>query len=168
MKLAMAMVAMLAVTAPQQLRAPAPRLASIEMETTSWGRLVARWSIAADGTLLYTSVEPGPFDPRQIVTRRYAAGTAGFRQIRVLIGEAETRAGRIMPCDQAIYDAIYGKVRWLQPNGRSKKLAFYTECRQPATRRVVQQLSKANALAKDWAMKGQIVEIKPGKQGGSE
>ena len=166
MKLAMAMVAMLTVPTPQQLRAPAPRLASIEMETTSWGRLVARWSIAADGKLLYTSAEPGPFGPTTIVTRRYAAGTGGFRQIRVLIGEAEGRAGHTMPCDQKIYDATYGSVKWVQPNGRSARLDFYTECSQFATRRVVLQLSAANKLARSWGMTGQIIETRPEKQGG--
>lgn len=163
MKLVLGLAAMLAVAAPQQLREPAPRLAAIDVETTSWGRLIARWSIDAHGVLLYTSAEPGPFNPASIVTRRYAAGTEGFRRIRVMLGTAELRAGHHMSCTQRITDAIYGKVSWTRPNRRVAKLDFYSECNEYATRNVTAQIRKADQLAKQWAMQGAIIETRPGE-----
>ena len=166
MKLVLGLAAMLAAAAPsaqeQELRTPAPRLASIEVETTSWGRLVARWSIDAHGELRYTAPEPDVFNPVRFVTRRYAAGTEGFRRIRVMLGTAELRAGHRMPCTQRITDAIYGDVRWTQPNRRVTTLSFYSECTEFTTRRVTGQIRSAQMLADQWANKGEVIETRAG------
>lgn len=166
MKLLTGLAAMLVAAAPsaqeQERRTPAPRLASITVETTSWGKLIARWSIDARGELRYTSPEPDIYNPVRFVTRRYAAGTAGFRRIRVMLGTAEVRAGHNMPCTQRITDATYGEVRWTRPNRRVSKLNFYSECNQFATRRVTGQIAKADALAAQWARSGVIIETRAG------
>lgn len=142
---------------------PAPRLERIDMDIRSWGRPVSSWSIDARGSLTYTRPEPGVHDAERIVTRRYRAGTAGFRRIRVLIGVPETRAtraGRELTCTPAYTDAPYGTARWTEPNGRAVELRFYAACRESATRAVVKQLQKADALAAEWGMAGEIVETR--------
>lgn len=161
MKLVFGLIAMLAVAAPQQLREPAPRLERIEMESTSWGRLVSRWSIDARGNFAQT-VPDNLYQPKQFVTRSYAVGTAGFRRMRVLLGLAETRGGHRMPCTQAMTDAIYGEVKWVQPGGRARTLNFYTACREYGTRQVVAQIAKARQLADEWAKLGSITETRAG------
>ncbi len=161
MKLLIGLAAMLALAAPQQLSAA--RSSSIEMETTSWGRLVARWSLDDTGLLRYTSPEPGVFDAKRIVTRHYRVGLAGFRRMRALLGSAESQAGRPMRCTQAVTDAVYGKLSW-RTNARVRKLSFYTACSEPATTRIVAQIGQADQLARQWAMRGEVVETRPGER----
>ncbi len=150
---------------PQQLDAPAPRLQRIEMETRSWGRPVSSWTIDAQGNGRRTVPEPGVFNAEQLVTRSFAAGTAGFRKIRVLIGLAEYRAGHRLTCNRRVTDAPYGTVRWVQPNGRVSTLSFDTGCLDRSTRNVVEQLTKAETQVAAWASAGPIVQTEPvGKQ----
>lgn len=158
---ALALIATAAVLPAQQLTAPAPRLERIEMDASSWGRPVSNWSIDARGNVRETHPEPNAFNAKQMVTRRYAAGTQGFRKVRVMMGLAETRAGVRMPCRQTITDMIYGNVRWVQPGGRVTRLSFYTACAERATRDAVAGLQQANALVAGWAARGEIVETRP-------
>ncbi len=156
MKLLLALV-LIAVAMGQH---PAPRLKAIEMETSSWGRTVASWSIDAEGNGRWTVPEPGTFNAKHLVTRSFAAGTAGFRRIRVLIGAAEQRAGGQLRCTVAVTDATYGTVRWVEPGGRTATLPFYTACREASTRAIVDQLGQADRQIADWAEPGPVVETK--------
>lgn len=154
-------LALAAFAVPQQMPGPAPRLERIEMETSSWGRTISSWSIDARGNGRLTRAEAGPAGAARMVTRSFAAGTAGFRRVRVLIGIAEQHAGTRLICTQEVTDAIYGSVRWVQAGGRAVSLSFYTECREYAARSVVAQLQKANTLAAQWADKGPVVATRP-------
>jgi hypothetical protein len=146
---------------PQELRQPAPVLQRIEMQTSTWGRRASTWSIDAQGNGRWTIPEPDPFNAERIVTRSFAAGTAGFRRLRVLIGLAEYRAGSKMTCNNPVTDAASGAVRWIQPSGRTATLSFYTGCNERSTRNVLDRLAEAQALIAEWAKAGTVVETKP-------
>jgi len=163
-KLALGFVAMVAAAAPQQLREPAPRLERIEMTTTTWGRPLVNWSIDARGNFTLTQAEPDAFEPRQFVTRSYAAGTAGFRQMRVLLGVPETRAGHRMPCTITMTDQVSGTVKWVPASGRTYALDFYTACKEYATRQALTQIGKAGQLASEWAKLGTVTETRAVEQ----
>lgn len=140
---------------------PAPRLERIEMDVRSWGKPMSAWTIDASGVVRYTRPEPDVHSAKQIVTRRYAAGTAGFRRIRVLIGLAEQYAGATLRCSQLYTDAPYGEVRWVQSVGRrTVKLDYYYACRETVARNLVDPLKKADAQVAAWGMKGEIVETR--------
>ena len=147
--------------AQQQPRPPAPRLERIEMETLSWGRPVSSWSIDAKGNGRQTMPEPGAFDAKRLVTHSFAAGTAGFRKVRVLLGLAEYRAGHQLACNQRVTDGAYGSVRWVQPNGRASTLRFDTGCLDRTAREVMEQLGKAEAQITTWASAGPVVRTEP-------
>ena len=150
-----------AMAAPAQpVHDPAPRLRAIAMETSSWGRPVSNWTIDAHGTGRYTRSEPNAHSPQAIVTRGFAAGTAGFRRLRVLLGRAESRAGADLPCGQRITDQEYGQVRWTRFNGREAALGFDMGCRDPRTRRLLTDISRAEALVAGWAANEPIFETR--------
>jgi hypothetical protein len=130
---------------------PATRLDRIEMDRNSWGKPVSRWVVDASGKGQITRPEPGVFDARRMVTRRFDAGTAGFRKIRVLIGYAELRAGRALPCTERITDAAYGTVRWISAGGRTAELRYDAGCRDRIAAEAVRQLQKADAQIAAWA-----------------
>lgn len=151
--------------APKELTRPAPVLQRIEMETTTWGREIRSWSIDAAGNVRQTRAEPDAFKVERMVTRSYAAGTAGFRKIRLQMALAEAEAnatpnGRQLPCTQAITDAVYGNAAWVTPNGRAMKLAFYTACTERTAQNVIAALREADEQIATWADAGQIVETR--------
>ncbi len=139
---------------------PAPRLRGIAMETHSWGRPVAAWTIDAAGNGRYTAPEPEVHAAKRLVTRSFAAGTSGFRRLRTLLGNAEVRAGRALPCIQRITDMVYGEVRWTRFDGRSSEFRFDAGCRDFSVRRVLAELKQADDLVAGWAANGPVVETK--------
>ena len=159
MKLLLAAIVPIVVQSPAQLLAPAPRLSGIEIEILSWGRPMSHWSIDAQGNGRLTRPEPGVFEAKRMVTRRFSAGTAGFRKIRVLIGGAERRAGHTLPCINRITDAPYGTVRWTPAHGRATQLRFDTGCRDRIAAEVTVQLAKAEAQIAAWAAADREPEI---------
>ena len=157
MKLAViaAALAMAAPAAGQRLGAP--NITTITVETTSWGRLIARWTIDDSGDLRYTSPEPDVFNAAHYVTRQYKVGRQGFGRIRAILTGAE-RSRRPLKCRQAVTDAVYGKVTWDLPGARERTLSFYTACSERATRTIVGQIGEADTLARNWAMRGQVIK----------
>lgn len=152
---------LIAVAAPAQtVRDPAPRLGAIAMDTSSWGRPVSNWTIDAAGKGRYTRSEPNAHSPKTIVTRSFAAGTGGFRKLRVLLGRAEIRAGGDLPCGQRITDQEYGQIRWARFNGRETALGFDLGCRDFRTRTVLADIAKAEALVAGWAANGPILDTR--------
>lgn len=139
---------------------PAPRLRGIAMATHSWGRPVSAWSIDAAGNGRYTAPQPGVHDAKRLVTRSFAAGTAGFRRLRTLLGRAEMRAGHDFPCIRRITDQVYGEVRWTRFDGRASELRFDTGCQDLAARRLFGELKQADDLVAGWAANGPVVESK--------
>lgn len=138
--------------------APAAQLNAIEMDINSWGRVVARWSIDARGDGRYTLPEPEAMNPKRLVTRSFAAGSGGFRRVRILLGRAEARMGRQMPCAQRITDMHYGTVNWRRRDGRANALSYDMGCREYATRQVLDDIVKADAIVAAWAKDGPVVE----------
>jgi hypothetical protein len=159
MKLLVLPLALLTTTAAQL--PPAPRLTAIEMASNSWGKPVASWRIDAAGNGRYTVPEPNTFNAKRLVTRSFAAGTTGFRKLRVLLGSAEVRREGGMPCIQRITDQVYGQLVWTPRTGRAHRVAFDYGCRDLGTRRILTQISAANDLVAGWAAQGPIVETKP-------
>lgn len=161
MKIVIASLLALAAAQDQPLAMqPAARLDAIEMNINSWGHLVARWSIDARGDGRYTLPEPEAMNPRRLVTRSFAAGSAGFRRVRILLGRAEARMGRPMPCAQRITDMHYGTVHWQRRDGRANALGYDMGCREYATRQVLDDLVKADAIVAGWARNGPIIETR--------
>ena len=136
---------------------------TIEMETLTWGRPLARWSIDSKGVLIFTTPEPDPFKAERLVTRRHDAGAKGYAQIHKLTQRARALAsarGGEMPCTRAITDAPYGELRWTGPGGARETLKFYTACEEAAARRILGQLAEAEALAARWRDAGEIIETR--------
>lgn len=150
--------------APQDLpNAPAPRLRAIAFDSHSWGRPVSEWTVDAQGNGTLTVPEPGIYDAKTLVTRRFAAGTAGFRKLRVLLARAELRIGA-RECSPSITDQIYGSISWTRTTGRVVQFAFNKGCSDAASRLVLGDLAKAEALVTEWAAAGRMVttrEVKP-------
>lgn len=139
--------------------APAPN--RIEMEVRSWGRPMSRWSIAADGKGSLTLPEPGVFDARELVTRRFDVGAAGFSEIAALLGDAERRTGQQLPCTERITDFPYGEVRWLRGAEPAVKLDFDRGCRDADTQPVLAALERADKRIADWARSAPVAERAP-------
>lgn len=138
---------------------PAPD--RIEMEVRSWGRPMSHWSIGADGKGSLTLPEPGVFDARELVTRRFDAGATGFSEIAALLREAERRAGQQLPCTQRITDFPYGEVRWLHGAEPGGKLDFDRGCRDAETQPVLAALERADKRIADWARNAPVAERTP-------
>ncbi|HVJ02004.1 MAG TPA: hypothetical protein VM662_07465 [Sphingomonas sp.] len=138
--------------------APAPN--RIEMEVRSWGRPMSRWSIGADGKGSLTLPEPGVFDARELVTRRFDAGAAGFSEIAALLGDAERRTGQQLPCMERITDFPYGEVRWLRAT-QVISLDFDRGCRDADTQPVLAALERADKRIADWARGAPVAERAP-------
>lgn len=169
MRLALALAALCAATpamaqTPPQLKQPAPVLDRIELELSSWGRPLTRWSIDASGVVLRTDPEPGVHNAERLVTRRARVGTTRFREIRLLLAYAENRAGSRLACTQMLTDAPYGKARWVRRNGRTPELSFYTACNERAAQEIVAALQKADERIADWTQKGEIVKTEEVKR----
>jgi len=135
--------------------------AQIEMETRSWGRLASRWSIAADGSIRLTRPEPGIFDARETVTRRFEAGPRAYSEIRALLGEAERHAGRALPCERRITDMRYGEARWMRAAGAPATLAFDAGCMDAPARPILRALEAADRRVAEWAGQAMVVERQP-------
>jgi hypothetical protein len=137
---------------------PARVLDGIEMQTRSWGKLVSRWQIDAQGNGTYTRPEPDAMQPKRLVTRRFAAGTGGFRRVRVQLGWAEGRAQGNLPCSNRITDQPYGTVRWLRRSNGPRELNFDTGCRNRIAAEVTANIARAETIVASWAQAGEIVE----------
>lgn len=146
------------------LKQPAPVLDRIELELSSWGRPLTRWSIDASGVVLRTDPEPGVHNAKRLVTRRAAVGTTRFREIRVLLAYAENRAGSRLACTQMLTDGPYGKARWVHRHGKPHELSFYTACKERATRDIVTALQKADERIADWTANAEIVKTEEVKR----
>lgn len=138
--------------------APAVTLDGIEMRRDSWGRPVSSWTLDARGNGRYTRAEPDAANPARIVTRSFAAGSSGFRRVRILLGRVEARMGRELPCTQRITDQNYGEIRWARRDGRGNALRYDTGCRDSASRRLLADIQGAEAVVARWAAAGPIVE----------
>ena len=144
----------LALPAAQDLP-PARVIDGIEMETLSWGRATSRWSIDAQGNGQVTRPED-----KKLVTRSFAAGTSGFRRVRVLLGRVEARGGLATGCTARMTDQPYGSVRWLRRSGSTVELKFDRGCRSSATRSAMADMQAADALVAGWGQAGTIVETR--------
>jgi len=152
-RLLLASVLLLAGCAPQPRPETRPALSSISMDRNSWGRPVSRWSIAADGTGRYTVAEPDPWTPRQLVTRGFSVGRAGFAEIRALLARGEAHAGGILECGERITDQYYGTARW-----DGARLNYDMGCQAPATEEVLKGITAAERKVAAWAAGQPILE----------
>ncbi|MBO9621608.1 MAG: hypothetical protein J7500_02740 [Sphingomonas sp.] len=159
--LALAVPAACADPAAMARPAAAPAPDRIEMELRSWGRPMSRWSIGADGKGSLTLPEPGVFDARELVTRRFDAGATGFAEIAALLGQAERRAGQQLPCTQRVTDFPYGEVRWHRATGPDARLDFDRGCRDAETQPVLAALQRADQRVADWARGAPVAERAP-------
>ena len=130
-----------------------PALSSIAVDRNSWGHPVSRWTIAADGTGRYTVAEPDGWKPERMVTRGFAAGRAGFAEIRQLLALGEAQAGREMACGERITDQFYGTVRW-----DAARLSYDMGCQAPATEKVLRGITAAERKVAAWAASQPILE----------
>ncbi|MEA3016525.1 MAG: hypothetical protein QOI38_1247, partial [Sphingomonadales bacterium] len=76
---------------------------AIAMQTNSWGKLVSEWRIDRSGAGTYSAtrdVPGGGFRDYDVIVRRFAAGSDGFRRIEALLGAAE----RGYECEHRISD----------------------------------------------------------------
>ncbi|WP_436826698.1 hypothetical protein [Sphingomonas sp. DT-207] len=158
--LALATLAGCAAGGPPPGPAPAAPAERIEMETRSWGKLVSRWSVGADGKGSQTTPEPNIFDARTLATRRFDAGPVGFSELQAELAEAERHAGQQLPCTNRITDQHYGEVRWLR-GATPAKLNFDTGCRDTSTQAVVTVLRAADARVTGWAKAAPVAERQP-------
>ncbi len=123
------------------------------MDSNSWGRLAARWTIDASGKGSYTLPEPDVYQPERLVTRGFSAGPAGFAEIRHLLATAEAHAGRELVCGERITDQYYGTVHW---GGAS--LSYDMGCQDPKTAEVLKGITAAERKVAAWAANQPILE----------
>lgn len=140
---------------------PAATAERIEMEVRSWGRLLSRWSVSADGKAVLTRPQPDVFNARELVTRRVDIGTRGFAELRRMLADAERHAGRKLACEERLTDMPYGKVLWVGGSTAPAQLDFDSGCRDAPTRAVVDALQAADNLVADWTKTATIVERGP-------
>ena len=135
--------------------APAER---IEMTTKSWGRPMSDWSIDARGYGTYTRPEPGVFQAKRLVTRRFSAGRAGFARIEKLVAGGRRFVGYALPCDHRATDMPYGTLRWTgAPAG---EVRFDAGCQHPESAALIAAFERADKQVAAWAAKGKIVETR--------
>lgn len=140
---------------PIATTAPAADDARIAVEVRSWGRLRSEWTIAPDGTGRQTRPEPGVFDAKRFVTRRFDAGREGYARIEALLAPAKPHAGAKLPCDPRISDLPYGTIRWM--GEETRELSFDIGCRGDVAEQAIGGVPKADSLVAEWASAGEIV-----------
>jgi hypothetical protein len=132
--------------------APAAGLDEVSMATSSWGRLMAGWTLDADGTGKYQTVKQtgAKFGDYLIVTRRLNAGPRGFARVVSLMQLAETHAGKPLDCRIEITDQPYAEIVW-RTGSQTRKLDVNFGCVSPEAKRVYDSLDAAQSLVAKWA-----------------
>lgn len=132
----------------------------IAFDISSWGKPLAKWDIAPDGTGSYSESEQigGEFLRYRVTRRAVKAGPQGYAEIRALLAPAERYAGRELPCRLEITDQPYGRILWARENGDAA-VAFNYGCRSRDTETVFPAIEMANERIKMWSREGAVIDV---------
>jgi hypothetical protein len=120
---------------------------SISFQLNSWGYPVEGFTIASDGTGEYRKAPEFRAEPR---VTRFAAGRAGYAQIRAALAPVRRHASREVPCGQRMTDMPYGDIVWQSGSNRDT-VSLNVGCRSAEMRAVVARAQQATTLAEGFA-----------------
>lgn len=129
----------------------------------SWGKPLFDWTLAPDGTGVYTYADEGPtkaFRDYVLKTKRISVGRDGYVRLAALLAPARRYAGAELPCQRTITDMPYGTISWGPTPDLQVK--YDLGCQSPETKPVHEGLVRAQDLMKSWADTAAIVETRPG------
>jgi hypothetical protein len=132
---------------------------AIAMQTNSWGKLVSEWRIDRSGAGTYSAtrdVPGGGFRDYDVIVRRFAAGSDGFRRIEALLGAAE----RGYECEHRISDGPYGSIEWSWDAAPPHRLNFNYGCQSVDAARAYGAMAEAGQLVESWAAAGDLLETR--------
>ncbi|WP_422055940.1 hypothetical protein [Sphingomonas sp.] len=129
----------------------------------SWGKPLFDWTLAPDGTGIYTYADEGPtkaFRDYVVKTKRISVGRDGYARLAALLAPARRYAGAELPCQRTITDMPYGTISW-GPTA-DLQVKFDLGCQSSETKPVHEGLVRAQDLMKSWADTAAVVETRPG------
>lgn len=131
---------------------PVP-VSDINFTLSSWGRLVVRWQLRADGSGEW--VEPdGSAGPKQgggtPVVTLLPADPAHLAEIRRILAHAEAIAPKGLTCRKEIFDLPYGSIEWNRADGK-RRINFDLGCSSKQVSAVYDALKAADDKMRGWA-----------------
>ena len=148
---AMVRAALAAPGDPPSAGAPTATADRIKMESYSWGRLLWRWTINADGSGEFTSAAPKSNDNRSgAVTRHWNPSPSRYEKMVELLSPLEPYAGKKLPCVQAISDLPYGNLTWTH-GGSDRVVSFDLGCRSTEADKLYDDMGATFSLVSQWA-----------------
>ena len=134
----------------------------LSVEMNSWGKPVAHWQVGADGAGRYTvsrETAAKSFHEYDLVTTSFRAAPADFARLEALLRPARPYAGREIPCELTITDAVYGRILW-QRQGAPGEVRFNMGCTSRTADPIHANVAAALDLVETLAASGTVVEVK--------
>lgn len=116
--------------------------APVTYEVSSWGRLVTRWQVNADGTgEIWRGTGPGK-GPGEVRKFRLKLEPEAMDVFAPEVEALRQATGKPLPCKRTITDQPYGTVTWGSGAGR-QAWSFDRGCRSPSVDKALAQLDRA-------------------------
>ena len=126
----------------------------IAMESRSWGKLIASFSIDANGDGEYREVQAAPgsstFYDYDVQVKAFRLGPHAFAKLKEMVRPiAERTGGKPFDCGQVPPDGPYGTFSWAW-EGSNGRLPFKYGCRTAIGAEAIRQMEAVEKVVIDW------------------